>query len=255
MIEAAKSRFFDWIFYRYNLHVLLRRSFRYAGIHGELDPPPDPTGSGGCLYIMNHSSWWDGLLVYHAFRTCTRQDHYVMMDERQMRDYRFFRKIGAFSIDKTSGKGMLESLSYAAALLREGKRVWLFPQGDIFHLEQRPLRFQSGAGWLLNAVPDTAVVPVTAYYSLYHHQKAEASLMAGDTIRSNWAAWSRRDIAGSLRDVLTKQLDAHRSLVVNSGADLMSSGFRPLLAPGQSVNETFTAMKKRVTEWKSFFGS
>ncbi|WP_028563201.1 lysophospholipid acyltransferase family protein [Paenibacillus pinihumi] len=239
MIGASKSRLFNALFFRYNAYYLLRRHFRYVGLSGELDPLPRT----GLLYLMNHSSWWDGLIVYHAICTCSQGDHYVMMDERQLARYSFFRKLGAFSIDKSSTRGIVRSLDYAAELLSAGKRVWMFPQGDIRHLESRPLEFKSGAAYLLRSSPAAAVMTMTAYYSLCHHQKAEVTLQAAAPLMMPWNEMERRSISAVLRKRLNEQLEAHKQSVVQS-APLPSPEYAALLRGGRSTSDHFDSMKR-----------
>lgn len=295
MIEARKNRLFDALFFRYNLHYLLRRHFHYIGLNGTLDPqwstPQARTGEGfvppplqaasadrikgaggageeehaarrlasaaaaipgqGVLYIMNHSSWWDGLVVYHAFRLASAGDHYVMMDERQLANYRFFSRLGAFSIDKTTLRGVAMSLDYAARLLHEGKRVWMFPQGDIFHLERRPIKLKGGAAYLLQRAPQCAVVPVTAYYSLCHHQKAEVTLVAGQPLTEPWRELGKERSTSLLAERLRSQLEQHRDTIVNS-PERLTAVCVPLLSGSGSVSERFDNW----TRWlRSFTGS
>lgn len=251
MIEAAKSAGFDRLFFHYNQRYLLRRHFHFIGLRGDLDAGER---NGGRLYVMNHSSWWDGMVAYHAFRTCSSGDHYVMMDEKQLRHYLFFRKLGVFSIDKSNPKGIVASLRYAQSLLEAGKCVWMFPQGDIQHLEHRPIRFQSGVGYLLERTGQTTVLPVTAYYSLYHHQKAEATLHAGSPLKLDWQALGKQASTAAVEEAFCAQLERHRSRCVD-GDPQLADDYMPLLAGGGSTSEAFLSMKKRVRAWKSFFGA
>ncbi|WP_099520938.1 lysophospholipid acyltransferase family protein [Paenibacillus sp. BIHB 4019] len=229
---------------------MLKRHFHAVSMRGELDQVP---ADRPLLLIMNHSCWWDGLLVYHMIRSESQRRHYMMMDERQMKRYAFFRRIGAFSVNKENLREMAASLRYAAGLLRSGGAVWLFPQGDIFHLESRPLQFQTGIGYLLERCPDAAVLPVSLYYTMGLHQKASATFSIGSRIEDDWRALGRKEAAMLLERKLEEQLDEHR-LAVIAGADGERDGFRPLLATGRSVNETFDQMKGRAARWKSFFG-
>ncbi|MFC4776401.1 lysophospholipid acyltransferase family protein [Paenibacillus sp. GCM10023252] len=250
MIEASKSSWFDRVFYYYNLHYLLRRHFHYAGFQGMLDPYPNR----GILYVMNHSSWWDGLIAYHVFHSCSYGDHYVMMDEQQLRNYRFFRKMGAYSINKSSPAHMIPSLRYTVSLLQSGKRVWMYPQGDIHHLEHRPLEVMGGAAHVLRKAPDTVVIPVTAYYSMYQHQKPEVTLMAGSPLEGPWNSASKEDITDRLQQTLQRQLDSHKRRIIY-GEPLPASDFLSMLPAGKSTDQTFLTFKEKVSRWKSFLGS
>lgn len=156
MIASDSSKWFKRIFAQYNENYLLRRHFHSFQLSGEIDPAPQ---GQPVLYLMNHSSWWDGMVVYHAIANASAREHYMMMDEEQMKRYRFFRKIGAFSIDKKSSRAIVASLRYSESLLNQGYGVWLFPQGDIEHLERRPLRFQTARAIYWSAVRERLFSP------------------------------------------------------------------------------------------------
>lgn len=194
------------------------------------------------------------MLLYYAAQQQSKRWQYVMMDEAQLQQYRFFSRLGAYSIDKTNGKAMIESLQYTADLLQRNERVWIFPQGDIHHLEKRPIDFQSGVGYILQKAPHTIVVPVTAYYSLSPHQRADATLIIGNPLIESWDDMKRKEIAIMLSNKLEEQLDLHRSSVIASPGELLP-GFEYLFAPAFSTNEVMDVFKRRVSNWKSFFGS
>lgn len=250
MISAQKKEWFEKLFERYNEHYLLRRHFHTLAMRGHIEAA---ASDRPIVYIMNHSSWWDGLTVYHAARFAGHRQHYYMMDEKQLSRYRFFHKLGAFSIDKESLRGILQSLRYAADLLEAGNSVWIYPQGDIYHLEERPLYFQNGIGYLLERCPQAVVQPVSAYYTLGMNQKAEATLWFGEPVHHNWAAFGRKGIASNLQELLERQLDAHRALAI-AAPDGQLQGFRPLLIGSLSTNEVFDAFKRRASRWFTFSG-
>lgn len=236
MLKDVKGRSFDRLFYRYNAWYLLRRYFRFFGIVGSLSP--EAAGNRPLLYLMNHSSWWDGLLAYHAARTLTEGKHYFMMEEAQLEKYRFFRRLGAYSINPSRSADVLSSLRYTAGLLREGGRVWMYPQGEIRPLDERPVGLKQGAALVLRLCPDAAVVPVTLYHGLYLHSKPEAVLLAGEPLMEDWKEQDRREIGEILERTLNRQLEQHRRLILDSGGDFQGR-FRPLIRQGESVNERF----------------
>jgi len=250
LIAAGSSKWFKRVFAHYNENYLLRRHFQAFQLSGEIDPALQ---GQPVLYVMNHSSWWDGMVVYHVIANASKREHYMMMDEEQMKRYRFFRKIGAFSIDKKSSRAIVASLHYSESLLNQGHGVWLFPQGDIEHLERRPLRFQTGAGYLLERCPETIVQPVTAYYSLGLHQKAEVSLLFGEPMHRAWQQLGRKTITTMLESTLEDQLNQHRNAVISAARGELAE-YRSMLKAKRSTNEVFDAWMNGVTRWKSFFG-
>lgn len=242
MLEAAVSKRFNALFYRYNEFYLLRRHFRYIGISGELLPAE--AADRPVLYLMNHSSWWDGLLAYHAAGKSPSRCHYFMMEEEQLRKYAFFRKLGAYSINRHNRADIGVSLRYTVRLLREGGNVWMYPEGEILPLEHRPLILKEGAALVLRLCPEAVVLPVTLYHGLFFHSKPEATLLAGAPLIRSWRDMDRRSINGLLQTVLQKQLDDHRQILLNHKGH-MPGHFRPLMATGRSTNEWFDAWRGR----------
>lgn len=244
MIPAEHSPAFRVLFDLYNRRYLLPRAFRRIDLYGSLDAGVERERP--ILYIANHSSWWDGLLLFHLWRRSGEDRHYVMMDEEQLAKYRFFRKLGAYSVDKSAPGSSRASLRYTEELLARGNRVWLFPQGDIRHLESRPLALRRGAEYLLRRVPQAAVVPVTFYYTQGLHSKPEASLEIGRPMSEDWAALDRRSVMDRLQNGLQRQLDRHRDRAIAAVDDPVSAGRadRELLRAGLSVNEKFDRVRR-----------
>ncbi|BBI33634.1 lysophospholipid acyltransferase family protein [Cohnella abietis] len=251
MIQAQRSLRFEKIFALYNDRYLLRRNFHSFGVRGNIDPVAE---GRPVIYLMNHSSWWDGLVVFHAVMRLSSRKHYLMMDELQMKRYPFFRKIGAFSVDKTGARSVMESLRYAEDLLKDGKPVWLFPQGDIYPLERRPLKFSGGAAYLLERHPEAVIQPVTAYYSLTMHQKPDVSLFFGCPQQGECDDISRKEATSALERMLEMQLEEHRKQVIAGNGRASETDFRSLLRGNQSVSDTFYGFKRGVAKWSSFFG-
>ncbi|MFD2612660.1 lysophospholipid acyltransferase family protein [Paenibacillus gansuensis] len=249
MIPASKSKPFNALFSVYNEYYLLRRHFHSVRLRGAVDP----LTKGPVLYVMNHSSWWDGLIAYHAEQTASARDHYMMMDERQMSKFSFFRKIGAFSIDKTSPAETVISLKYAMKLLQQDKSVWIFPQGDIRHQEVRPLTFSSGVGYMLERCAAAAVIPVTLYYTLGVHQKAEATMYFGTPISSAWDSIGRKNVTLQLQQKLETQLDLHKGWITGENAVELAL-FHPLWPDGKSASDRFDAWRRRLSGWNPFSG-
>lgn len=255
MIRAVKSKAFDRVFSLYNHYYLLRRRFRSFTLSGSLDPQlRSGNGEGEILsmapdqpvvYFMNHSSWWDGLLLYHAAKQTSRGDHYVMMEERQLRQYAFFRKLGAYSINKDSASGVRASLQYTNELLAAGKRVWIFPQGEILHQEHRPIQFRPGIGLVLRRFPQAIAVPVTLCHGMVQHDLPEISMKAGPPIVEDWSVWKSEEIAYRLGHVLEQQLDDHRAELIRLGQASLPDAWA-LIRGMRSTSEKYDEARKRV---------
>src|SRR5216684_944745 len=117
MIPAQKNPALDWILYQY-VHRLVRLR--------ALDPQHP------VIAFSNHSNWWDALAVFMLTRAAPHKSFYCMMEEKQLRAYRFFSWLGAFSVDPTDPLRAAASVRYAIRLLRENETLmWIFPQGEM----------------------------------------------------------------------------------------------------------------------------
>ena len=223
MITAKKSPLFENMFEKY-LNPLLRRSF--ANVFGN---GITPTPSKPAIFIANHSSWWDGLLFFFFNRTVWRHDIHMMMDEKGLKQYGFFRYLGAFSINRSKPKDILASLQYAEQLLLSGKTVVLFPQGDEFHQEVRPLGYSTGIAYLMERCPDMPVVPISFYYSFRHEKKPEVWVQQGEPfLYSSLPGTSRKEKTAAIEEAAIRQLDRLKSFVVAEKTD----AFRNFLRKG-----------------------
>jgi 1-acyl-sn-glycerol-3-phosphate acyltransferase len=120
-------------------------------VEGEVHIP----ASGPAIVVANHPSDVDPILLAVSFR---RTLHF-MADVVQFR--RGFvgpviRRLAAFPIDK--GSADRHSLETALELLRRGKVVAMFPEGDLYR-QAEPERFGPGIGFLA-ARSGAPVIPV-----------------------------------------------------------------------------------------------
>ncbi|WP_203363612.1 lysophospholipid acyltransferase family protein [Bacillus sp. REN10] len=218
MIEAKKSGLFQQMFSLYHRR-LVSRSFDHIYWQTAATLPTAPV-----IFIANHSSWWDGLIFFHLERTALAHELYIMMHEAGLRQYPFFKRLGAFSVNRSQPKEILRSLHYAEQLLKEGKSVCLFPQGDEFHLETRPLRFQSGVTYLLERCPQVPLVPLSFYYSFGHHRKPDVWVFAGQPlVYEQLRGGSRKERTLHLEQLCTKQLDKLKQYVIHEQHQLFTS--------------------------------
>ncbi len=223
MIKAKKSRSFEKGFALY-LMPLLRKSFSHLLGQNIRQLPKRPV-----IFIANHSSWWDGLLFFFLNHTVWKHDIHMMMHEKNLMNYKFFRYLGAFSIDKQNPKDIIRSLQYAEELLKKGKSVVLFPQGDEFHQEIRPLAFSNGIGYLAEKHPDVPVVPITFYYSFRHEQKPEVWIHQGTSFSiEEIPGTSRKERTAFVQKAITSQLDELKEEVIAEN----TSAFKDLLKKG-----------------------
>ena len=217
---------------------------------GRLPPGPRPGGSAlrleldrdpsGTLFLVNHSCWWD-LFFVHLLNETIPVDGYGMMEHFNLVRFGFFRRIGAFSVDRTDPSSVRASLDYAAGLLRRPRAgVWVFPQGKIETNDARPIVFQPGIRALVRKVGRVRVVPVAFRYDFWQDERPEALVRFGEP---SWV--DRGDL---LTLIPTFEASARRGAGrpparLDHAAD--STGFTPLVEGKRSVSERYAAFLAR----------
>ncbi|OCX51305.1 hypothetical protein BEL04_14830 [Mucilaginibacter sp. PPCGB 2223] len=127
--------FFSWYISR-----IVKRHFRSVNFN-----PIDLQSGKAVLLIANHYSWWDGFVLYHLNKIHFKKQFRIMVLEETMREVRFFKYLGAFSIHKSS-KQVTGSLVYAAELLTDPDNlVVIFPQGKLYSNFVNDVVFEKGA--------------------------------------------------------------------------------------------------------------
>lgn len=203
MLEANKSAWFATIFDAYNRN-LLRRRFAALNLDGgqNLVPGTDPT-----IIVANHSSWWDGLVCYHLLRR-SGTDLFVFMADENLRKYPLFRRLGAFSIDRSNSRDALRSLDYAARLATEkrDRSFLIFPQGKIEPANQKRLHFETGVIRLIDRLAPCRVVNLALRYTFRNDFKPEIFAAASSPL--DFSAAPAKTAIGGLEEGLTAALDA-----------------------------------------------
>ncbi|MEW4282657.1 lysophospholipid acyltransferase family protein [Priestia koreensis] len=225
MIYPTKSPFFERLLTRFVHHQLKKHFYRVH--YQEAYSPPKNEAT---IFIVNHSNWWDGLVLFYINAVKIKHDSYAMMSEEGMKSFSFFKKIGAFSVNPTSPKHVLKSLQFAKKLLGDKKSVWIFPQGQEEHQEKRPLTFASGTSYLVDQVQSVCVIPVSFYYTYHHDQRPELYVYTGNPI-SFHPNETRAELTSTMASKLTDQLDEVKSFVIeekNTGYETIVSGYKTI---------------------------
>ncbi len=211
----------------------------------------DPYEKLPVLYLANHSSWWDGLILFLLTEKASELDHYMMMEEKQLKQYAFFRKLGAFPVQKENLKSVKQALMTARENMQAGGAVWLFPQGKIMHQDMRPLELEGGASFLVRQFEQVVVKPVTLHYTFNQFQKPTVSALFGEDTLVSGGALRRKDVTHLLRDLLETQLNAHQAQVIADPDFSNNQEFRQMTRTSQSTSDAFDSFKKWVKTWRS----
>ncbi len=169
MITARKNRLFEFAFARYNRNLLARK-FHAARVCGLEHLETRAMKRVPLLLYANHSSWWDGLVAFQI-GYANQLEQYLMMEEKQLRAYPLFRRLGCFSVVREDARQALRSIKYASELLKNSNRaLWILPQGEIKPNDIRPLAFQSGTAHIVKRIVEGGSALQTAPVAMrYEH--------------------------------------------------------------------------------------
>lgn len=179
-MEAEKSVLFERIFAIYNRN-LLKRKFHSLQISG-LDVLRKKEANIPLIIYVNHSNWWDGLVVFQI-SNALKMDSFIMMEERQLKKLNIFRKLGAFSVVRENPFEAVKSINYAVQLLKEkpARALWIFPQGEILNNDIRPITFYKGILKIIEKVGKCLIVPIALRYEFLGEYKPEIFINIGET--------------------------------------------------------------------------
>jgi chlorobactene lauroyltransferase len=215
MITAAKNPPGEWLVWQLVRSALAGHfAFVHVHVHGS---PDDAAGALPTIYYATHASWWDGYLCMAVARLVTHRPSYLMMEEKNLRRYRFFAWAGAFGIDRDDARAAMASLEYAASLLSADadRALFVFPQGVIVPNDRRPLRFHSGIAHLVRRLPAVRLVPLALRYEFLQEQRPEAFASIGPARVVHGAEAPRpHALAAGLADALAAEMDALRDDVL-----------------------------------------
>lgn len=242
-IPAQHNRIMSALVYRF----LARRSTWahfdrvWLKVEGPLPHPAD----GPLIVYLNHPSWWDGYMAFLLSRVVLRDgfEPYVMMDERELRRYRFFAWCGSFSIDRQDARSAMRSVAYIARMLgaRRERALWIFPQGELTPNDRRPLTIYPGVAHVVRRVGGALLWPVALRYEFRGEQRPEAFIRAGPPHYAA-AQLDTRALSAEVGRRLTHSVDALRD-EVNAGN---LEGYGTLLHGRPGVNRLFDAWRARL---------
>ena len=196
------------------------------------------------IIVANHASWWDALMPILISLDHFDHDAYGAMEERQLRRFGFFRKLGMFSIDRENPRSGLESLRYGADLLRgTGRVLWYFPQGEIVPNDRRPIQIQRGISRLLEMIGHFTLLPVAFRYELLDNERPDAWIRVGSPtklrLREALGDTAISDLAEHVRTGLTETADRLRADVL----ERRTEEYGTILRGGRSVDDRWSDLR------------
>jgi 1-acyl-sn-glycerol-3-phosphate acyltransferase len=185
MIKAKHNFWADKIFNLY-LNRLFRNHFDAFYLLSEI---PEIAEDNPLLLIPNHSTWWDGFLVYYLNHYYFRRQFFLMMLENQLSRYPFFKYVGGFGIEPGNLSGVRAPLQYSMNLLKNASKqrrlLCVFPQGELLPWDIRPIQFKKGIDYIVHKCNrGLTILPIGIRVVFMEEQRPEVFFKPGRTINT-----------------------------------------------------------------------
>ena len=235
MIAANKNDILDSLLFIY-FRSMVRRSFHTVAGRG-LERLRQLPVDRPVLLFCNHTNWWDGLILYLLTRQMPHKAVYCMMEEKQLKHYRFFTWLGAFSVDLSSPLRSAASLRYAQRLLQKNETaIWIFPQGRLCR-QNEPVEIKPGTDYLATNAPHAVLVPMALRYDFFREDRPNILIEVGTPFQAIELKEGR--IAQECNETFARLTEAAEN------QDL--TGFSVLFPPRWTINKRWEWVKRAVT--------
>lgn len=102
------------------------------------------------------------------------------MEDKQMSEYGFFKRIGAFSIDLSNPRSSIRSLRYAQeSMQRDHSCLFIYPEGKMTPLSYEQPTFKPGLVWLYKELEGVDFVPISLVSNHFRYPKPELYIHIG----------------------------------------------------------------------------
>lgn len=201
-IPSAERLWFIQL-WRFYVRWLFRRRFRHIFIDVSI------ADDRSVVFYSNHFYWWDALIPFLLSHEVFRRPPRAIMEDRQMRRFPFFAWIGAFSVNRTERRGILETLRFAADSLKNPKMLlFVFPNGQFTDPGAIIPEFEPGLHWIAANASGSAVIPLAFFIDHRSGDKPDLWIKTGVPLEP--ASSARKEWLDSARNALQKTLDETR---------------------------------------------
>lgn len=183
MIEAKHNKFIRKLFNLY-INNKLKSNFSHFYSTNRL---PSFDVQKPILVLQNHFSWWDGFfsdLVYRKY--FYNYKIYMMILESTLNKYKFFKYLGAYSINKFKPRDTLATLHYTKQLLTQ-KNTFLviFPTGELLPYSLTKIKFKTGIEkFIISKEYDFFILPLSFKIQYENASKPNVYFRFGEVLRA-----------------------------------------------------------------------
>jgi acyltransferase-like protein len=188
----------------------LARSFHAVRLSKSQRPDPVAIRDKPLVVYFNHPSWWDPLVCMQlATRLFPERRHFGPIDAASLQKYRFFGKLGFYSIEPGTARGARRFLEVSQEILaKPDAALWVAAEGRFTDPRDRPVKLRSGIGHLASRVRNAVLLPLALEYPFWEEKSPEALARFGEEITSGDADLAAADWTPILEDCLGVTLDA-----------------------------------------------
>lgn len=178
--KNKKNRYLIYFFKKYFKYSLKKNFFR-INLKGQklLEETIKKSKSSEIpiILIFNHPNWWDAAFVTHFSYNYLKMDGYCFMEYKQMKDFKFFNKIGAVPIIRENADFSLKSLNFVIDAIKNKCRLAvIFPQAELTHNSKKPYKFFSGFYYLMKKTEKGIIICGFLDYRFTTEQRPELFL-------------------------------------------------------------------------------
>jgi 1-acyl-sn-glycerol-3-phosphate acyltransferase len=156
------------------LQGYFRRNF--DGVRISLSGPLPEGGDDPLIVYTNHPSWWDPIhFMLLARSVIPHRRMFGPFDAEALAQYPLFGRLGAFGVDGSSRRGVVEFLRTCREVLAAPHTtLWITAQGEFSDPRQRPVVLQRGLATLMRDLEQGRVVPLAVEYPFWNERRPEA---------------------------------------------------------------------------------
>lgn len=231
MIEAKHNKIAKIIFDIY-LERLFKKNFNSFYLVNQL---PTVDLNKAIIFAPNHSTWWDGFFAYYLNEIYFKKRFYIMILEESLSKYKFFQKLGGFSINQNSPKAIIKSLDYTINILKNDRNsiFTIFPQGILMPYFIENYELGKGLEKILDKVRDQVNL-IFATFNIFYLKEEKPEVF-----------FNLKKVDLSSKFEIDNYIDVYKDMIKNTKESILNNYKGEMIFNG----------KKSISEIsKNFFG-
>lgn len=227
----------------------LRSYFRknFNGVRTSFAGTPPEGNDDPLIVYTNHPSWWDPIhFLFLANSTMPDRRMFGPFDADALAKYKMFRRLGAFGVERSTRRGLVEFLTTCRSILATpGTSLWITAQGEFSDPRRRPVVLQPGLAHVMRDLKRGLVVPLAVEYPFWNERRPEALTYFGRPIPAGEVA---QDSVEDLNALLVRRLAETMDALAEEAATRDPARFRTVVLGRTGVGGVYDA-GRRFKSW------